>query len=69
MRNSTCQDFTELPVFLNAAMVADVLGVSASTSYALMNDPSFPSLRLGKRLVVSKDKFLEWVEAHTQKGV
>ena len=30
-----------------------------------MNSGSFPTLRVGKRLLVSTDRFLEWIESHS----
>ena len=33
MKNSTYHSYDELPMFLNAKMVAQVLGVSISTAY------------------------------------
>ena len=43
-------------------MVAQVLGVSISTAYELLNDPGFPTLRVGSRMVVPKEKFVQWAE-------
>jgi hypothetical protein len=28
----------------------------------LMHNPSFPTLRIGNRMVIPKDKFIRWVE-------
>ena len=55
-------------MFLNAAMVAKVLGVSPSSGYELMHEPGFPVLKVGSRMVVPKEKFMEWVEQHTGGG-
>ena len=46
-------------------MVAKVLGVSPSSGYELMHEKDFPVLRIGNRMVVPKEKFMEWVEQHT----
>ena len=54
-----------LPLFLNARMVAQVLGVSISTAYELLNDPGFPTLRVGSRMVVPKEKFIQWAEGQS----
>ena len=43
-------------------MVAQVLGVSISTAYEVTHEPSFPTLRVGSRMVVPKEKFIRWVE-------
>lgn len=68
MKESIYKSYTELPLFLNAATVAKVLGVSPSSGYELMHEPDFPVLKVGNRLVVPKEKFLEWVSRHTQGG-
>lgn len=65
MKTSVCRSYDELPLFLNANLVSQVLGVSISTAYELMNEPSFPVLRVGSRMVVPKEKFVEWVDAQT----
>ena len=65
MKRSTYTNYDELPLFLNAEMVAKVLGVSISSAYELMHEASFPTLRVGSRIVVPKEKFRQWVEAQT----
>ena len=42
MKLSVYKSYDDLPLFLNARMVAQVLGVSISTAYELLNDPGFP---------------------------
>ena len=61
MKESSYKDFKELPLFLNAGMVANLLGVSQSTAYELMHEKDFPTLRVGSRMVVPRDRFLEWM--------
>ena len=56
------RSYSDLPLFLNAHLVAQVLGVSISTAYEVMHEPSFPTLRVGSRMVVPKEKFIRWVE-------
>ena len=41
---------------------AKVLGVSPSSGYELMHQPDFPVLRVGSRMVVPKEKFIQWVD-------
>ena len=69
MKISQFKDYSELPLFLNAELVAKVLGVSPSSSYELMHEPGFPVLKVGSRMVVSKEKFIQWVEENTSGGV
>ena len=66
MKNSIYKSYDELPLFLNAEMVAKVLGVSPSTGYELMHEKGFPVLRVGSRMVVPKEKFRQWVEMNVE---
>lgn len=68
MKQSKYKSYDDLPLFLNAEMVAAVLGVAPSSAYELMREPEFPTLRIGNRMVVPKEKFLRWVEEHTAGG-
>ena len=61
MKESEYRSYDDLPLFLNAATVAKVLGVSLSSGYELMHEPGFPVLRVGSRMVVPKEKFILWV--------
>ena len=65
MKRSQYQSYNELPLFLNAKMVADALGVSPSSGNELMREPDFPALKVGSRVVVPKEKFIAWVERKT----
>ena len=62
MKESVYKTYDDLPLFLNANLVAQVLGVSPSSGYELMHEPGFPVLRVGSRMVVSKEKFIQWAE-------
>lgn len=68
MKTSVYKNYEELPLFLNAELVGKVLGIAPSSSYELMHEIDFPVLKVGSRMVVPKDKFIQWVEAHTQGG-
>ena len=67
MKECTYKSYDELPLMLNADTVKDVLGISISSAYELMKEKGFPSLKIGSRIVVPKDKFIEWVEQNTGK--
>ena len=62
MKISIYKSYDDLPLFLNANLVAEILGVSISSAYELMHDPDFPTLRVGSRMVVPKEKFIRWAE-------
>ena len=59
MKESTYKTDDELPLYLNAATVSSVLGVSPASAYELMHEKDFPTLRVGSRMVVLKEKFIE----------
>ena len=65
MLKSEYRSYDDLPLFLNAETVAKVLGVSPSSCYELMHEPDFPVLRVGSRMVVPKEQFIQWVKEHT----
>ena len=44
---------------------AKVPGVSPPSGYELMHPPDFPVLRVGSRMVVPKEKCIQWVEEYT----
>ncbi len=68
MKQSMYKHYDELPLFLNSKTVAQVLGVSPSSAYELMHEPGFPMLRIGNRMVVPKEQFIQWVVEHTEGG-
>ena len=68
MKISTYHSYDELSLFLNAELVAKVLGIAPSSAYELMHEANFPTLRVGSRIVVPKEKFIEWVMRSTKGG-
>ena len=65
MVQSKFKSYDELPLFLNAKTVAEILGISVAGAYELLHQENFPVLRIGSRLVVPKEKFLSWIESQT----
>ena len=58
---STYTNIEELPLTLNAREAAEVLRISKSTVYELAHSESFPAIRIGKRVVIPRDKLIEWM--------
>ena len=54
-------NYENLPAVLNANQLAAALGISRNTG-------TFPTLRIGKRLLVPKDKLIDWIEQNTGGG-
>lgn len=65
MVRSKFKSYDELPLFLNAKTVAEIVGISVAGAYELLHQEDFPVLRIGSRLVVPKEKFLSWIESQT----
>jgi hypothetical protein len=55
----------QVPLSLNADELAKVLHVSPPVAYELMRTEGFPTLYIGKRMIVFKPKFLEWIDQQT----
>ncbi len=68
MKESKYKTYDDLPLFLNAKTVAEILGVSPATSYELLHESGFPSLKIGNRIVVLKEQFVQWVKNHVTGG-
>ena len=52
MKTSQFKNYSELPLFLNAEIIAKVLGVSPASTYELMHESGFPVLKIRNRMVV-----------------
>ena len=62
MKHSQIKSYDELPLYLNADLVAKTLGVASSTAYELMHEKDFPAVRIGNRFVVPKEEFQAWIK-------
>lgn len=67
MKESNIKTFDELPLFLNAGHVANTLGISKTGAYSLMTSETFPSVRIGDRVIVERDKFKEWLDSEAER--
>ena len=60
-RESHARSYEQLPITLTANHVAAALGISRANAYILLRSDGFPTLHIGKRMVVPKDRFLQWI--------
>ena len=65
MEKRTYQSLQELPLMLSMMDVASVLGISKAGAYTLAHSRYFPACRVGRRIVISQEKFLDWLEKQT----
>ena len=60
-RKITFTSVDQLPLTLTADQVAEVLRISRANAYSLMHSKGFPTIQIGKRMVVHRDKLMEWM--------
>ena len=58
----TYTSLDQLPITLRADELAAVLGISRAGAYTLMRSNGFPTIFIGKRMVVYRDKFIQWMD-------
>lgn len=63
------RSFEELPTVLTAVELAAFLGISQSGAYNLMHSEGFPTLVVGRRMMVLKEKLRMWCEEHNDTGI
>lgn len=56
---------SELPFSLNADDVALLLGIGKNKAYNLLHIKDFPKIQIGRKIVIPRDAFLSWLNAHT----
>lgn len=66
MKQVKYKSYDELPLNLSVPEVADVLGISRAGAYELVKEKGFPSLTIGNRIIVPKDKLIAWIEESTK---
>ena len=62
MENNKSINLNELPPCLKTEHIASYLGISRIKAYNLVNSDGFPRIVLGKRIIIPKEKFLQWFE-------
>ena len=67
MKYSNFKNYEDLPLFLNAELLAKVLGVAVSSAYELMHEKGFPSVRIGKRFIVPREDLKRWMDEQVAK--
>lgn len=54
-----------MPDVMDAKQLAEALQISKAGAYNLLNDPDFPTLRIGGRKLVMKHELVEWLKSRT----
>ena len=67
MKKETFKSYEDLPLMLSVPEMATALGISRAGAYELARSEGFPALRIGTRIVITKDKLQEWVDKQIEK--
>ena len=54
--------FDDLPMSLNADDIYSVLNISIGNAYNLLHREDFPTIHIGRRMVVPRDRFFAWID-------
>lgn len=52
----------DYPMMLTAVHISEILGVSKPTAYELMEQTTFPLIRIGRIKRVQKESFFNWID-------
>ena len=61
------EPFETMPDVMDAKQLAKALQISKAGAYNLLNDPDFPTLRIGGRKPVMKNELVEWLKSRTNR--
>ena len=68
MKKSTYTSFNDLPLMLSVPEVANLLGISRAEAYELVKTDGFPSLTIGSRIIVPRDKLIAWIDQQSARN-
>ncbi len=66
MNQKQYRSLDELPLMLNMTDVAAVLGISRAGAYKLAHSKDFPAFQIGRRIVISRERFLGWLNEQSE---
>lgn len=65
--NTNYKRIQDLPLFFSVEVLAQVMGIGLANAYDLCHRKGFPSIFVGRRIVVSRDEFENWLQNQTRK--
>ena len=68
MKKSTYTSFNDLPLMLSVPEVANLLGISRAGAYELVKTAGFPSLTIGSRIIIPRDKLIAWIDKQSDRN-
>lgn len=66
MKEEKIRSYDKLPLTLTVPEVGEVLAISRAKAYDLARSEGFPSMRIGTRILVPRDKLIRWIDEQTE---
>lgn len=66
MKEGKFRSYDDLPLTLTVPEVGEALGISRAKAYDLVRSEGFPSMRIGTRILVPRDKLIRWIDKQTE---
>ncbi len=66
MEKTQYKSFDDLPLMLSVPELAGVLGISRTRAYELAREKGFPTLKIGSRILIPRDKLIAWIDEKSQ---
>lgn len=54
---------------LNVKQLSEYMGIGRNAAYRLTHQKDFPALRIGKRILVSKEQLDKWIEYNSKNNL
>lgn len=68
MNETKYKEYSDLPMMLTVSEMGEALGISRAAAYQLVRSRGFPSMKIGTRILVPKDKFIKWIDEQTEEN-
>lgn len=66
MKEERFRSYGDLPLTLTVPEVGEALGISRAKAYDLARSEGFPSMRIGTRILVPRNKLIRWIDEQTE---
>lgn len=62
------RSLADLPEFCTLAELSGILGISKATAYRMAAQGQIPCMRLGRRIILSKEHLKQWIGQEIKMG-
>ena len=66
-RTTTFKSFDDLPLMLSVPELSAVLGIGLAHAYEIARREDFPTIKLGSRILIPKDRLIQWLNEQADK--